>query len=132
MPDRPPQPALHPAAEAPAAPAPAVAEPATPPARIEEAVPVEPAPLEPEPPATLRVIGRVVDGDKEAQLVGAQIELADVVWAPGTHEPRWKRETISAADGTFAVEDAPPSQYWLSVRAEGRTRERLRLDVQEL
>jgi len=59
MPDRPPQPALHPAAEAPAAPAPAVAEPATPPARIEEAVPVEPAPLEPEPPATLRVIGRV-------------------------------------------------------------------------
>ena len=101
-------------------------------ARVAETPAVAPPPAEPEPPVALRVVGRVLDGDKEAPLAGAKVEFADVVWATGTHESRWKRATVSAADGTFAFEDVPASQYWMSVRCEGYTRERLRLEVQEL
>ena len=111
--------------------APIVSEPA-PTVRVESKPEPEPVPAEPEKPAELRVVGRVLDGDKEAPLAGAKIEFADIVWASGTHESRWKRETVSAADGTFAFEDVPASQYWLLVGCEGYTRERLRIEVQEL
>lgn len=100
-------------------------------ARVEASRAIEALPAEIETPVELPVVGRVLDGDRELPLAGARIELADLVWASGTHEPRWKRETHSAADGTFAVESVPASQYWLSVRCEGFTRERIRIDVQE-
>lgn len=101
-------------------------------ARLESKPESAPLPAEPEKPADLRVVGRVLDGDKEAPLAGAQIELADIVWANGTHESRSRIETVSGTDGSFAFAAAPPSQYWLSVHCDGYTRERTRIDVQEL
>ena len=100
--------------------------------RVESSPEPAPVPAEPEKPAELRVVGRVLDGDKEAPLAGAQIELADIVWKNGTHESRSKSETVSGADGSFAFDAVPPSWFWLSVGCEGYTRERLRVDVQEL
>lgn len=104
----------------------------SPSARAESKPEPAPVPAEPEKPAQLRVVGRVLDGDRELPLAGVKIAFADVVWAKGTHESRWMRETVSGADGTFAIDAVPASQYWILAQAEGFTRERARIDVQEL
>jgi protocatechuate 3,4-dioxygenase beta subunit len=100
--------------------------------RVESKPEPVPVPTEPEPPAAIRVTGRVLDGDTDSPLSGAKIEFADIVWAPGTHEPRLKSETVSAADGTFTTVPAPSSQYRLRVSHEGYATEQLRVDVPEL
>jgi len=123
---------LAPPLPQPAEPAAMQATEPAPSARVAETPPAAAPTAEPEQLVALRVVGRVLDGDKEAPLAGAKIEFVDVLWAAGAREPRLKTETISAADGTFAIEDVPASQYWLSVGCEGYTRERDRLDVEEL
>ncbi len=127
--DTPPAPAPAPARAESGAP---IAGEATPTARVESKAEPDPVPAEPEKPVELRVVGRVLDGDKLAPLAGAQIEFVDVVWAKGMHEPRWKRETLSAGDGSFTFEGVPPAQYWLDVHCEGYTREKRRFDVPEV
>ena len=85
---------LAPPLPQPAEPAAMQATEPAPSARVAETPPAAAPTAEPEQLVALRVVGRVLDGDKEAPLAGAKIEFVDVLWAAGAREPRLKTETI--------------------------------------
>jgi Carboxypeptidase regulatory-like domain len=82
-----------------------VAPPAPEPAPV--ATPVSPPP----PPAHVRLQGHVVAKDANAPVVGAHVTVT-----PSNGPPR---ETITAADGSYAVDDLDPGEVSLAVTAEG-------------